>query len=278
MTAAATAPATHRGSGGYRFGQVARLEWIKLTSQRYPKWILAVRMVGMVGIAVLTGHFAPKNPGQGYDPVNNSLAGLALAQLVIGVLGVLVVTSEYSSGLIRNTLAAVPNRRLVLTAKAAVLTTVALVLGEISAFASYAAMRLSLPAGLQHPGLAHPGLAHPGLGQPGVLRAVILAGVYLGLVSLMGIGLGAIIRNSAGAIGALAAALLGLPLILIALPASLGHPVLKFTPMIIAENSLTAVGNSNEVALPVWGGLVMLGLYAAVAIGAGGWLLARRDA
>ncbi|HEY1918267.1 MAG TPA: hypothetical protein VGH27_22050 [Streptosporangiaceae bacterium] len=268
MTAIAAHPApVHRKAKSYGFGQVARMEWIKLSSQRYPKWILAATVVEMAGVAVLAGRNLSAHQGAGFDPVNNGLAGLALAQLVIGVLGVLVMTSEYSSGLIRNTLAAVPNRGLVLAAKAAVFTAVTLVVGEVSAFAAYLATKLSITNGL----------AVPGLGQPGVLRAVLLAGVYLALVGLIGLGLGALIRHTAGAIGALAAVIFVLPLILAVLPNQAGHSVQKFLPMIMAENSLTAVLPASP-SLPVWTSLGLLCLYAAGLVTAGGWLLAHRDA
>ena len=266
MTAIAAAPA-HRGTRGYGFGQVARMEWIKLASQRYPKWILAATVAEMAGVAVLAGRNVAAHQGAGFDVINNAMAGLALSQLIVGVLGVLMMTSEYSSGLIRNTLAAVPNRGLVLAAKAAVFTAVTLVVGEVSAFAAYLATKLSI---------AH-GLAVPGLGQPGVLRAVLLSGVYLALVGLIGLGLGALIRHTAGAIGALAAVIFVLPLILAVLPNQAGHSTQKFLPMIMAENSLTAVVRTSP-SLPVWTSLGLLCLYAAGLIGAGGWLLAHRDA
>jgi ABC-2 type transport system permease protein len=268
MTAIAAAPApAHRGASGYRFSQVARMEWIKLASQRYPKWILAATVAEMAGVAALAGRNMTAHPGAGFDVINNAMAGLVLSQLIVGVLGVLVMTSEYSSGLIRNTLAAVPNRGLVLTAKATVFTAVTLVVGEISAFAAYLATKLSL---------AH-GLSTPGLGQPGVLRAVLLAGVYLALVGLIGLGLGTLIRHSAGAIGALAGVIFVLPLILLALPHQTEHEIGKFLPMVIAENSLTAVLRVSQ-SLEVWVALGVLCGYAVVLLGAGGWLLARRAA
>jgi ABC-2 type transport system permease protein len=266
VTTIATAPA-HRG-GGYRFRQVAQMEWIKLRSQRFPLWTLAATVVIMVGIGVLTARNAPTHSFAGWDPTNNAFAGLAIAQLVLGVLGVLVMTGEYSSGLIRATFAAVPRRRIVLAAKVAVFGAGTLLLGEITAFATFLAMRLSLPARVPH----------PAFGQPGVLRAVIMAGVYLCLVGLIGMGLGVIIRHTAGGIAALAGVIFVVPLVLLALPNGMGRTAGKFLPMPIAENTLTAVKPVVGPALPLWGGLAMLCLYAVVLLGAGGWLLARRDA
>ena len=275
MTAVAT---TSRGRGGvragragYRFSDVIRMEWIKLRSQRGMTWTLAATAVAMIGIGVAVGAHMPAHPTRSqvadYDLTNSGLAGLAFAQLAVGVLGALVMTGEYSSGLIRATLAAVPRRRQVLAAKAAVLGAVALVTGEIMAFATFFALRAGLPA-------AQP---HPALSQPGVLRAVVMAGAYLCLVALIGTGIGALIRHTAGAIGALVGLLFVAPIALLAVPGSMADPIEKFLPMIIAENSLTAVKHASP-ALPVWAGFGMLCLYAAVLRGAGAWLLARRDA
>jgi ABC-2 type transport system permease protein len=267
MTTITAAHARRTSGGGYGFRQVAAMEWIKLRSQRYPLWTLAAMSVIMIGIGVLTGHNAPRHNFSGYDPTNNGLAGLAIAQLVVGVLGVLMMTGEYSSGLIRATFAAVPKRRLVLAAKVAIFGTGILVLGEVVAFITFFAMRLSLPAGVPH----------PGVGQPGVARAVIMAGVYLCLVGLIGMGIGTIVRNTALGIGIMVALLFVISVVLLTLPHHMGYTVGKFMPVIIAENSLTAVAHDSP-GLPVWGGLAMMCLYAAVLLGAGGWLLGRRDA
>jgi ABC-type transport system involved in multi-copper enzyme maturation permease subunit len=266
---AVTVRTAHRG--GYRFGHVARMEWIKLRSQRYPKPVLAVMAAGIVGVGIAVGATYPAHLSAArlatFDPTETGFAGLSFGQLVVGVLGVLVMTSEYSSGLIRGTFAAIPDRRLVLAAKAAVFGGVTLAAGEIIAFGTFFAMRAALPATVPH----------PAFGQPGVLRAVIMAGVYLCLVGLIGVGLGGIIRHSGAAIAAVAGLLFVLPLVLLALPGSTGKAIDRFLPMIIAENSITAVKGQSP-SLPVWAGLGMLCLYAAVLLSAAGWLLARRDA
>jgi ABC-2 type transport system permease protein len=267
---AITASRARRGDG-YGFGQAARMEWIKLRTLRSPRWTLAVVAVAMIVIGVAVGAHQPAHPTAaqlaGNDPTENGLAGLAFAQLAVGALGVLVMTGEYSSGLIRATLAAIPNRPLLLAAKTAVFGTAMLAAGEILAFATFFATRTAMPASAPH----------PGLGQPDVLRAVIMGGVYLGLIAVTGIGLGAIIRNTAGAVGALTGLLLAAPLALLAVPSSVGDPIEKFLPTIIAENSLTAVVHDSP-SLPLWTGAGMLCLYAVVLLGLGGWLLSRRDA
>ena len=108
-----TTTATH---GRYRFSHVARMEWIKLRSLRSTWWVLAVIIAGAIGIAVAVG---VNTEDATADLTNNALAGIALGLLLTGVLGVLAVTGEFSSGTIRATLAAIPNRPLVLAAKAA---------------------------------------------------------------------------------------------------------------------------------------------------------------
>ncbi len=116
---------------------------------------------------------------------------------------------------------------------------------------------------------------HATLGQPGVLRAVLMAGAYLCVAALIGLGLGAIIRHTVGAIGAAVGLIFVLPLVFLPLPAQ--HTTMKFLPELIAENSLTAV-KPVTWALSPWAGLGMLCLYTAAMLGAGAILLAKRDA
>ena len=175
-------------------------------------------------------------------------------------------------GLARNngrnaTFAAAPRRLVVLAAKAAVLAAVALAAGEILAFAAFAVGEAVLKAPAPH----------ATLGQPGVLRAVLMAGAYPALIGLIGLGLGAVIRHTAGAISAVVGVLFVLPLILLPLGTSIQDSAGKFMPMLIAENSITAVKVQANTLTPGAGFGLLCG-YAAVALAAGGWALARRDA
>jgi ABC-2 type transport system permease protein len=256
----------------YGFRALATSEWLKLRSVRSTWWTLLVFAAGMIGIAILVlshQHWASMNAADraSFDPTNDSYAGLALGQLAVGVLGVLAITTEFSSGLIRATFAAAPRRPLVLAAKTAVVGAVALVAGEILAFAAFAAGEAVLSAPAPHAMLA----------QPGVLRAVLMAGAYPALVGLIGLGLGAVIRHTAGAISALVGVLFVLPLILVPLGTSIQNSVGQFMPMIIAENSLTAVKPVPHSLSPGLG-FAVLCLYAVAALAIGGWALARRDA
>jgi ABC-2 type transport system permease protein len=272
MTAATLTRGAARAKPGYGFRSVARMEWLKLRSVRSTAWVFLVFAAGMIGLAVLVmahQHWATMSAADraSFDPTENSFAGLAIGQLAFGVLGALVITTEFSSGMIRATLAAVPRRPLLLAAKAAVLGTVALVVGEIFAFTAFAVGELAL----------HAPAPHATLGQPGVLRAVLMAGAYPALIALIALGLGAVIRHTAGAISAVAGILFVLPLILVPLGTSIQNSVGQFMPMMIAENSLTAVKPVAHSLSPA-AGLAMLCLYAVAALAAGTWALARRDA
>lgn len=253
---------------GHAFARAVRMEWIKLRSLRSTIWSLLAVMVGMIaiGVATMANTRAPVGAEKQatFDPVNNVLAGVALGQLVIGVLGVLMMSGEYSSGTIRSTLAAVPDRRLLLTAKAAVLGTIALAVGEAVAFVTFFAGRAVLTDAVQA----------PALGDPGVLRAVVLSGVYLSLVGLIGIGIGALTRHTASAIGVLVAVFYVIPALLAGLT---GTAIAQFFPTIIVANSI-AVAKPVEDVLTPWVGFAMLLVYTALTLLAADRALRRRDA
>ncbi|HYT11124.1 MAG TPA: hypothetical protein VEL73_10740 [Mycobacteriales bacterium] len=262
--------------GHYRFVHVARMEWTKLRSLRSTTWALLVIVAGTVGmgVAVLASyqpaHFARMTAARkaSFDPTNMGFSGTLVGMLGMGVLGVLVMTGEYSSGMIRATLAAVPNRPLVLAAKAAVFGAVALVVGEIVVFANFLAGEAVLTSAAPH----------ASLGQPGVLRAVLLTGAFLALLGLIGLGLGAIIRHTAGAVATFIGGLFVAPMIILSASGeSALNTVGKYVPMFIDENSVGAV-KPVAGSLSAWTGFAMMCLYAAVALAAGGLVLVRRDA
>jgi ABC-2 type transport system permease protein len=271
MISVTTRPRPTAGSsaGRYRFGHAARMEWVKLRTLRSTWWTLAITAAGTVGIGVTVG-LNTTNASE--DLTNNALAGIVPGLLLAGVLGVLTMTSEYTSGMIRATLTAIPRRPLALAAKAAVFGTVALAVGEVASFASFFAGGLTL----RH------GITPPSLGQPGVLRAVVLAGAGFCLIGLLGLGLGAIIRHTGAAIAVLVAGIY----VAAQFVGFLAHSVLAYMPILIVGNSLSttkplscaAHGTQCPHFLSAWAGLTVLAAYAAMALMAGGWLLARRDA
>ena len=247
-----------------RFPDAARMEWIKLRSLRSTWWVLALTVAGAAGIAVAVGL---NTQDAAADLTNNALAGIALGLLLAGVLGVLAMTGEYSSGTIRATLAAVPNRPLVLAAKAAVFGGLALAAGEAAAFIAFFAGGAALPAEIPA----------PTLGQPGVLRAVVLGGAGYCLIGLLGVGLGAVVRHSPAAI----ALLVGGVYVLAQLVAGFATWMMAWLPIAIVANSLSVTrpaGDARIRFLSPWAGLAVLGLYAALALAAGAVVLARRDA
>jgi hypothetical protein len=257
---------THGPAGRYGLAQAARMEWIKLRSLRSTWWALAVTAAGTVGIGTAVG-LNSRDPAA--DLTNNALAGVVPGLLLAGALGVLTMTSEYSSGTIRPTLAAVPRRPLVLAAKAAVFGALTLIVGEVAAFIAFFAEA----ATLRH------GITAPTLGQPGVLRAVALSGAAFCLIGLLGLGLGAIIRHSAAAVGVLVAGVY----VFAQVVGFIAHGAAAYMPILIVENSLSTTrpvtcGSSCPDFLSPWAGLGMLALYAAIALAAGASLLARRDA
>jgi len=228
--------------------------------------LFAVSMLGLAILALSHESYAQMSAADraSFDPTHDCFIGLVLGQLLTGTLGVLAITSEFSSGMIRATFAAAPSRPLVLTAKAAVLGAVTLAVGEMTVFAAFIAGQ----AALQAPA------PHATLGQPGVLRAVVIAGAYPALIALTGLGIGAVIRHTAGAICALVGVLFVLPLLFVT--PSLQNAAQNFLPHPMA-NSLTAVKPLPHTLPP---GLVfgLLCAYAVAALATGAWALASRDA
>jgi hypothetical protein len=144
--------------GHYGFRQVARMEWIKLRSLRSTWLTLALTVASAVGVAAAVGAHTKDASS---DLTNNALGGIAVGLLLTGVLGVLTMTSEYTSGMIRATLTAIPNRPLLLTAKAAVFAAVALATGEVASFIAFFAGSVTLPGGCRALAAAKP---LPGVG------------------------------------------------------------------------------------------------------------------
>jgi ABC-2 type transport system permease protein len=242
------------------FHAAARMEWIKLRTLRSTWWTLAATVAGAAAIAVAVG--ANTHDGSG-DLTNNALAGVAPGLLLIGLLGVLTMSGEYSSGTIRVTLAAVPHRPLLLAAKATVFGAATLVVGEATAFLAFTAGRAALPNRIPP----------PTLGQPGVLRAVLLTGVGIALVGLFGLGVGAIVRHSAAALAVYAGVVFVVGQLLVALAPS----TVAYVPLAIVGDSL-GVSRPAADALSPWTGLAVLCGYASVSLLTGGWFLTRRDA
>jgi ABC-type transport system involved in multi-copper enzyme maturation permease subunit len=189
-----------------------------------------------------------------------------LAQLAIGVLGVLVISAEYTTGMIRTTLTAVPHRRMLLCAKAAVFTVVAFVVSTVAAFVAFFAGQ-SVLAGKN---------ADVVLSDPGVLRAVLGAGVYLTLIGLLGLALATLLRRTAGAIATLFGLVLVLPALVDALPSPWNTDVGKLLPINAGRAMFTV--RPNPDLLSPGGGLVALLVTVAVVFVLALVAIERRDA
>jgi ABC-2 type transport system permease protein len=259
-----------------RVPSVLAAEWIKLRSVRSTGWSIFAMTLITMGVAIIAGITVTNQWNTfsladrlTFDPTGLSLRGLLFSQLVIGVLGALVISAEYGTVTIRATLSAVPHRPLVLAAKAAVFAAVALIVGEVLSFGAFLVGQalLSSPA------------PHASLSQPGVLRAVVGGGLLIPVFGLFALGLGAIVRHTAGAITSYVGAILVIPLIVEALPSSISRPVMKFMPFAIT-NSMTSVRHTFDFGptFSPWTGFAIMCAYAVVALLIGGWLMVRRDA
>ena len=253
------------GRAGYR--QAVASEWKKLRTLRSTKVILAITVVGTMLVTFLSTNGVLHHPPgwyQGFDPTNQAMAGLSIGSLVLGVLGVLTIAGEYGSGTIRSSLAAMPRRETLFAAKATVVGLLTLVVGEILSFGAFFFGQAVLSSG---------GAPHATLGQPNVLRAIVLTGAFLSLFALLGLGLGFVIRHTAGAIATFAGLTLLAPILLHTLS---GDPS-RYTPAIIFAQSVAAVvPQGNQVSATI--GFVLMVLYTVAALAVGAVVLIKRDA
>lgn len=262
---AATAPRTTIG-----FANLARSEWTKLKSVRSTYWTAVVAVLATVALGtIICARMASliksgRQSLDGFDPTTFSLNGLYIAQIAAGALGVLVISSEYGTGMIRATLSAVPQRLAVLASKAAVFGVATLVLGELMSFAAFGIGQ----------GLLSQARAGTSLGDPGVLRAVIGGGLYLTVVGLLGFGLGALVRHSAGALSAFFGVLFA-PSVLIDILPSSWHDAINYMPA-NAGAQIFAVQHTSGALAP-WAGFGLFCGYAAVAVAAAAILMIHRD-
>lgn len=248
-------------------------EWVKLRTVRSTFFTLVAATIAMIGLGPL---FANITAGRwpdltaaeraAYEPAALSLIGYYLAQLAVGVLGVLVITAEYSTGMIRATLTSVPRRLPVLWAKAAVYGTVVFVLMTAASLAAFLVSQdLLKPTGI--------GVS---LGDPGIARVVLGNGLYLTMLGLLSVGIGALIRNTAGGTTTVFGLLLVVPEVVKTLPASWADSLGKYLPN--NAGRAVAILDPGPASLAPWTGFAVLCLYAAVALAAAAVALKRRDA
>ncbi|GEJ98541.1 ABC transporter permease [Streptomyces sp. 1-11] len=246
--------------------RVLSAEWAKLWSLRSTWITLGLGLLFLVAFGVIAANHYKAGPGSGgpsdrdfatATALSLSLFGTNFAQLALGVLGVLVTAGEWSTGTIRSTLAAVPRRLPVLWSKAAVFGLVALVVATVGAFTAFlvgSRIVSGTPAALT-------------LGHAGVVRGLLGAGLYLGLVGVIGVALGALLRSVAGGISVLVAGLLLVPGLITLLPSSWQGHINPYLPSRAGE-SLFALTHGSATLSPGAGLAVLLGWTALVLAGA----------
>ena len=252
--------------------RVIKSEWTKFRSLRSTNITLLVSVLLTVGLgalisAVTASHWSEARPGEraDFNAVVTSLSGIHLAQLAVGVLGVLLISGEYATGMIRASLTAVPNRLPVLWAKLAVF---AGVVGAVSIVSTFSAFFLgqSLLSG-QHLGVS--------INHPDAVRMIVGAAAYLVLVGVIGMALGGLLRNTAAGISSLVALFFVVPLVLHLLPQSWSDHIGKYLPANAGE---AFWGHPTEAHLSPFVGFLVLCAWAAVAIAGAAFRLKNQDA
>ena len=251
--------------------RVVASEWVKMRSLRSTWFTLGGALLAVVVIGTVVGYatnahwnsFGPEERAR-FEPISRSLVGVNLAQLIIGVLGVLLISGEYATGMVRATFAAVPRRLPVLTAKAVLY---AVVLYPVLLAATFAAFLLG------QQGLASHGTT---LSAAHALRTVLGAAAYLDLVGLLALALGFIVRSTAGGIATLVGLLLVLPGIGQALPQSWRENTVPYLPS-QAGGALYIPKPEDPGSLHFWAGGGVLCLWVLAALVLAGVLLKRRD-
>ncbi|HEY8777028.1 MAG TPA: hypothetical protein VIM33_11195 [Gaiellaceae bacterium] len=254
--------------------RVALSEWTKFVSLRSTRWSLGVGLLLTIALPIVFGavtasHWAHMSAGEraGRNPLDIALAGVNVAQLAIAVLGVLVITGEYSTGMIRSSLIAVPKRLPVLWAKIGVYAAASFILTVpaviIGFFASQAV-------------LSRHHILQISFGDPGVARSLLGGALYVMLVGIFALGIGAIVRNTAGGIATFAGIFFVIPPLMNILPLSWNNAISQYLPS-EAGRQLFSLHQGAHSLSPTMGGLLMLG-YCALAVAVAAVLLVRRDA
>ncbi|MGO9752892.1 MAG: ABC transporter permease [Solirubrobacteraceae bacterium] len=267
-------PTARAYAGGVTLPNVVRSEWTKLWSLRSTRWSLLASFVAMAGLGPLIAavqmsrwsHMSLQERLR-FDAINTAVGGYHLAQLAVGVLGVLVITGEYTTGMIRSSLLAVPRRLPVLWAKIVVFAAVMFGLMLIASLVSFFAVQAIVAQHhLQH-----------GIGYPGALRTVIGAPLFLTVLGVMCVGLGGVMRNTAGGIASFVGLLFVLPGISAILPSSVNNAISPYLPL---NAGTTVASHSFDIAshLAVWTGFALFCGYAAISIVGAAVNIARRDA
>lgn len=247
------------------FARAVAAEWRKLWAVRS----VAATLVSLPVVALLFAWLFSNGGGRGYadlspadraafDPTAISLQNHLMAQLVVGVLGVLAITVEYGTGLIATSVTAVPRRGVLFTAKICVITAASLVVGTVTALLSF---------WLGQTIIGGYGAPTASLSDPHVVRAVIGMGLYLGLVALLGLAVGTLARSTAAALGIIVTAVLILPALSQNLPTSIAAGIARYWPSQAGARIMTV--HTDPALLGPWSGFALfLAVVAAVVLAA----------
>ena len=272
-----TVPATPRNRANRPTGRVTqagvfRSEWTKLHSLRSTRWSLLATLATTIGFGLIASAVTVSRWNSfslhdklKFNPLNTSLVGVNFGVLAIGVLGVMLITGEYSTGMIRASMTAVPKRLPVLWAKVGVYALVALAITVPAVFIAFFAGQAILSGHHLQIAFSHAGVA----------GAVIGAAGYLTLVGLFAMGLGAIMRNTAAGIATFAGIMFVVPPLISILPTSLANSIDPYLPS-NAGGAMLQIGHHANTLSP-GAGLAVFAAYVAVVIGAAAVLLVRRD-
>ncbi|MFL6124875.1 ABC transporter permease subunit [Actinophytocola sp.] len=240
---------------------VLHAEWTKARTVPGTAWLL----VAVVALTALLGYLAADAMPAGGDPAKSALMGVALGQAVVVVLAVATVGGEYGTGMIHTTLTAVPRRVHVLAAKASVVAALAVVAGAAAVLTSVAVGGALIPGGLS-------------LSQPPVLRAAVGSVLYLALVALLSVGVAAIVRDAASAVGVVLGLLYLTPIVTSLVADPDWHDRLRELSPMTAGLAVQVTINLDREPIGPWQGLGVLALWAAAALLAGAAALRLRDA
>jgi ABC-2 type transport system permease protein len=267
----ANVPSATRGRAG--LGGVVRSEFTKLKSVRSTWWTMLVLVVLSVGFSALicaviksSWHNMSASDKATFDATSTSLGGIGfLGPLVIAVLGALVITSEYSTGMIRTSLTVMPRRSVMFAAKGIVFGLVTLVLSVVLSFVSFFL------------GQALLGDHSASLSHPGTMRAIIGTAIYVTLCGLLAYGIGVLLRHTAGTITLVVGLLFVLPIIINLFPSSIHNAILRWLPTSAGNAISTTVGTTDHM-FSAWGEMAVLGVYVVIVLFAGAMLFRTRDA
>ena len=250
--------------------RVVRSEWTKFRSLRSTVYTLLLAVVFMIGLGALFSAVTANQPGglePGQSATSVSLSGMFFAQLAIGVLGVLLISGEYSTGMIRSSLTVVPRRLPVLAGKIVVFAAVVLPTMLIASVAAFFVGQALLNGQQLDASLA----------DPGAFRSVLGAALYVTVAGMIALALGALLRNTAAAITTFVAVFFVIPTLTLLLPASVTDHFVQYLPSNLGAG-LTGGASDLAHSLAPWTGFALLCGYAVILTGIAAWRLHRTDA